>query len=396
MLSDDNKDRTELVENIPVINHGHDETRSDHMLSEHSAVLNQRSAEPTTKPSDPHVAGNTPGVLILQWLTYAFWGWTLVALYWLTGLSVNYFVDHNSQSSYEYDYSLSDSNTFLAYALAAVIVLFLVSIVCDIVYSKFEPRRKTGAATVIMIIHAVIFALSGIGSLIVGVFALVNMLVSGDDIAGATTFMITSIIMTILYGLTLLRTLNIAKIKHATQIYWVIMTLATLGIIGLGLFGPVAYTQRTKDDKALERGLPDLADAINQYALDNKRLPKSLHDTSLQQSYYFESNDVKRIVNEDLVQYIPKDKVKNPTATLNTRGKTSINTPDQRISQEDSIYHYQLCATYDYKDTSGGYDTPYRSKTQQYQEYETTPNTDGHPAEKVCYDLQTDYNNIIY
>ena len=202
--------------------------------------------------------------------------------------------------------------------------------------------------------------------------------------------------MTVLYGFTLLRTLHIAKIKHATRIYWVIMTLATLGIIGLGVFGPVAYTQRTKDDKALERGLHELADAINQYALDNNRLPKSLNDASLQQSYYFELNDVKRIVNEDLVQYIPKDKVKNPTATLNTSGKTSIYTPDQRISQEDSIYHYQLCATYDYKDTSEGYDTPYRSKTQEYREYETTPNTNGHPAGKVCYDLQTDYSYNIY
>jgi len=29
---------------------------------------------------------NSPGLLVLQWLTYAFWGWTVLALAWLTGL----------------------------------------------------------------------------------------------------------------------------------------------------------------------------------------------------------------------------------------------------------------------------------------------------------------------
>ena len=102
------------------------------------------SVAPAQKVTSP----NTAGVLVLQWLTYAFWGWTLVALYWLTSLCVQYFISDSSQAD---SYSSTYSNDMLAYSLAAVVVLFIISIICDFVYSKFEPQHKSGAAMVIMI-----------------------------------------------------------------------------------------------------------------------------------------------------------------------------------------------------------------------------------------------------
>jgi len=391
----------------------------DHMLPDHTEHESENTASNSTKTAradsviEPQQAnrqeptndvakhsGNTPGVLILQWLTYAFWGWTLVALSWLTVLSVDYFVSQENRSDYDYSSSLG-SNTFLAYALAAVIVLFLVSIVCDIVYSKFEPRRKTGAATVIMVIHAVIFALCGIGALIAGVFAFVNMLVSGDDNSSAVTAMVTAGIMTVLYGLTLLRTLHIEKIKRATQLYWVVMVLATLSIIVLGIVGPIAYTQRMKNDRAVEEGLPDIAYAINEYAQDKNQLPTSLNDAELQQSYYFESSNVKQIINKGLVKYTPKEQLNDmTTSTPNTDDDgVSIYTPNRvKTAKVNPVYHYQLCTTYDFKDTGSGYNydddysyddsSIWRSGTPKY---DTTLSTAGHPAGKVCYDLQTQY-----
>lgn len=323
---------------------------------------------------------NTPGVLILQWLTYAFWGWALVALYWLTSLAVQYFVQTPSDESYSYtrDY-LGD---LLAYSLAAVIVLFLISIICDVIYSKFEPEHKTGAAMVIMVIHAVIFALCGIGSLIVAVFAVVNLMISSSSNDGAMTTLITAGTMTLLYAATLLRTLRPQKIKRVVQIFWTVMLISTLIIAGLGIFGPAAYAQRTKNDRAVEEGLPEIARAINDYADENGKLPSSLNDATLRQSYYFSGNDqVALIMDKGLVSYSPKEEIEQET--IDSEG---VSIQGVRLS-EDKVYHYQLCAVYDVE--KDGYS--YNSYRDSDQEYDTSPDTASHAAGKVCYDLQTDY-----
>lgn len=321
---------------------------------------------------------NTPGVLILQWLTYAFWGWALIALYWLTALSVGFFIDKQT-AGYENSY-LYDSNDMLAYALAAVIVLFIISIICDAIYSRFEPRKKTGAATVIMIIHAVIFALCGIGSLITGVFAFVSTLVNGGG-AGATTTMVAAGIMTVLYGATLLRTLHPAKIKRVTQLYWAVMIVSALVISSLGIIGPVAYAQNTKDDRLLESGLPDVAYAVNDYADRRSELPTSLDNLDFQDY----QEDAAKIVEAGLVTYIPKEQL-NDADTKRLSGNSYSVTDLSLGESKDPVFHYQLCVTYDDKKRGTSY-----GGASYNNDYEVTPDTNRHDAGKVCYDLQTDY-----
>ena len=331
------------------------------------------------KPASP----NTPGVLILQWLTYAFWGWTLVALYWLTSLSVQYFVSDSRDSD---SYSTSYLNDMLAYSLAAVVVLFAISIICDIVYSRFEPRRKSGAAMVIMIIHAVIFALCSIGSLIAAVFAVVNMLISGGN-EGASTILITAGIMTLLYAATLVRTLHPEKVKNVTKLFWFVMLSATVLIGGLGIFGPVADAQRTKDDRAIETALPNIAAAVNDYTDEQGKLPSSLKNSKLLQSYSIDSDeDAKRLIEDELVTYVAKERLVKPVDdSLDSSG---VSIQSYQLGENKAVYHYQLCVTYD-AEKNGRYD--YDSLDSRLQKYETRPDTSNHSAGEVCYDLQTDY-----
>ena len=53
----------------------------------------------------------------------------------------------------------ADVGSFDPYAVAAVLVLLPVSFITDFFYSKREPGKKTGAATIVMVIHAVLYAL---------------------------------------------------------------------------------------------------------------------------------------------------------------------------------------------------------------------------------------------
>ncbi len=336
---------------------------------------------------DPKSASlNTPGVLILQWLTYAFWGWTLVALYWLTSLSVQYFVSNSSETD---SYAASYLNDMLAYSLAAVVVLFIISIICDVIYSRFEPRRKSGAAMVIMIIHAVIFALCGIGSLIAAVFAVVNMLISGQNEAASTT-LISAAIMTVLYAATLVRTLHPEKVKNVTKLFWLVMLIATIAIGSLGIFGPVAYAQRTKNDRAIEAALPSIATAVNDYTNENGKLPSSLKDSRLLQSYSIDSDEeAKRLIRDNKVKYIAKEKLEAPTDDSYSQSSFDISMEKYPLESETSVYHYQLCVTYD-AEKQGSYDYGYDAPSGEA-EFETTPETSSHSAGEVCYDLQTDY-----
>lgn len=344
------------------------------------ATTYQPSVQTQSTPADSAQvlkSVNTPGIVILQWLTYAFWGWTLVALYWLTALSVQYFIQKPTS---EYDASSSD---FLAYPMAAVIVLFVISIICDVIYSRFEPRHKTGAAMVIMVIHAVIFALCGIGSLIVAVFAVVNMLISGGS-EGATVTLITSVTLTFLYGITLLRALSPAKIVHVRKAFWITMLVATLIISSLGILGPIAYAQRTKNDRLIRAGLPQIASAIKEYAQDQKELPSSLSESKLDEYYSYESDEVDQIIRKGLVSYHPKEQL-NKQSGASLQDLRMIMTPEY---EDDPVFHYQLCATYDEK---SGSRSDYSSYDRSDDRYPTYLAINQHPAGKVCYDLQTDY-----
>lgn len=330
-------------------------------------------------------AHNSPGVLVLQWLTYAFWGWTVLSLAWLTAISVGFFMNPSSTERYQ--------SEIVAYSLAAVIVLFIISLICDVFYSRRETLQKTGAAMVIMIIHAVIFALCGIGSLIVAVFAIVRLLIGdnhgssyGDS--GAITTLITGLIIALVYGATLLRTVRPFKLKRSGMVYWIFMIVVTLSITGLAIAGPTWNARLTRDDRLIERALPDLSGTINNHSAKADRLPQSLADVRDEAS-----EEAKLLIDRNLVEYIPGKKVGQSTVNaqdLPLQENTSLR-KRSIVAPDDEAYTYTLCVTYKTKRGSDAYSSADRDNYGQ-----TTPDTYYHQAGRTCYRLVTNYSGIYY
>lgn len=329
-------------------------------------------SESTVKPA---ASSSSPGILVLQWLTYAFWGWTALALIWLTTQSVSFFLDSEADRGYQ--------NESISYALAAVIVLFIISFICDWIYAKREPLHKQGAAMVIMIIHAVIFALFAIGSLIAAVFAVVNLLIGtgAEGNEGPQTVLITGLIMAVVYGATLLRTLRPFRLKRVTLVYGLFMAIVSVAVTSLAIAGPALHTAQTRDDRLIERGLPQLSENIRSYTQQYDKLPADLG--TLRDDL---TTDAEELVDRNLVEYIPGQQ--NASDLPLVQPDESELKPIVAGPQPD-IFTYQLCVTYTAKKGSGGSTEP--QSLYYKMDGDISPDTYSHPAGRVCYKLVTDY-----
>ena len=320
---------------------------------------------PTPSPqknATENKAVNTPGTLVLQWLTYAFWGWTILALWVLTAFSVGYFVDSANRDD--------STGSGIAYPLAAVIVLFIISAICDILYSRREPVEKIGVASIVMIIHAVIFALFGIAAVIIAAFAIVTMLIGDNESAGVISTLITGLIIAAVYAVTMLRTLRLFKLKNASMLYIGFMVLVSVVVSLLGIFGPALYAQRTQTDKQIERGLGSVSRAIRDHTVTNNALPDSLNDIEGTLN-----GNAAEIVQKGLVEYQPGEKYQVPTRQSTTSSRTTSN----------DAYRYKLCVSYvGEKNMSDNDDISSRAVS-------TSPSTYRHKSGRVCYDLVTNY-----
>lgn len=319
-------------------------------------------------------SSSSAGIIILQWLTYAFWGWTILSLVWLSYIVLaNFFTDHNTAD-------------MVPYAIAATLVLLPLSFVCDIFYGRHEPSKKVGAAMVVMVIHAVIFALFGIGMLISAVLTLVQMMIgTSGNVDNQTVWLGTALISALIYALTFLRTLNPSPKLRMPKIYPAVMAVIVGVFIVLGFVGPVAQASLTRDDRDIERSIDNVSQGVERYVTKNKKLPNSLSDTALR-------GEAKSLVDRGLVTYKKGDKVEPVSSTTkrplpaNAENDSEIKTLPARVRSE---YRYELCTTYKKADDN-------RASAYVYDlddEYRVSPNTYGHPAGDVCYKLKvTTYN----
>lgn len=213
------------------------------------------------------VAANTPGIVVLQWLTYAFWGWTVVAIAYLAAVITSYTLDSTW---------VSDSIEPVAYGIAATLVLLPISVVFDYLYSKHEKKDKHGIESVVMVVHAVLFALVAIGSLIAIAFSFVGLLLSNGDNTGSIIAIVVSAVLAILYTKLIVRIVRpnlFVKLRLAFRI--VISLVAVVALIW-GAVGPVADSLATKDDRAVRDGLTTLSYAVSQYVGANNKLPETI------------------------------------------------------------------------------------------------------------------------
>jgi hypothetical protein len=189
-------------------------------------MIGNPSAQPTTPQNQADNHNTNALTIIIQWLTYAFWGWTVLILSILTSLVFAQLLNRDNSSNANY------------YVISAAIVLLPISFVTDFFYSKKEPKKKESAAMVVMVIHAVLFALFGIGALIFAVFSFVSLLTSSGSHTSTYVGLWSSIFITIFYAATFIRTINPAKLPWISKAYKIFMLVIILLFILLGFLKP--------------------------------------------------------------------------------------------------------------------------------------------------------------
>lgn len=322
--------------------------------------------EPTPQPKNDNHEPQTSsaGVTVLQWLTYAFWGWLAASLLWLMGTVLSSAILNET------------TNESTPYAIAAAVVLLPLAFVCDLLYRKHEPAKKAGGAMVIMVVHAVLFALISIVSLIIAVFITVNGLVevdSGDD--ERLVGILTALTATVLFAGAFVRALNPLKGKKPARIYALAMLGVTLLLLALTIAGPLVKSIATRGDRIIEQALPSVQSSIEAYINDNSKLPASLKDVS------FTDEDAQELVEDGKVEYIPEEKT--GVSILD------INNPEVATKEDDlnlqKTFRYQLCVEYQAASGNKGRSGYYADEMNGYKSYISTYS---HDAGRTCYKLK--------
>lgn len=303
---------------------------------------------------------STGGTLVLQWLTYAFWGWFIASLIWLLGIIFTSIIVGDTV------------NATIPYAIAAVIVLLPLAFVCDLFYRRHEPLRKAGAAMVIMLIHAVLFALSAIGALIIAVFTGLNSIINATDDSSSVTSVVvyTAASAAVLYGLAFLRTLNPFKHKKGAVIYAWSMLGVAIALLIAAVAGPVVQSVSTRNDRLIEDSIANVHYGVQRYVSNNGVLPENLDQIK---TYSERADEV--IANGDL-EYINEGEA-----------PASLEAIDDMMSNgsTQTTYRYQLCATYDQESKGDKYESSYEYDSKNG--YSSYPRATPHDAGRVCYKL---------
>lgn len=327
--------------------------------------------QPSVQPMPPMVAPEVPQThktqadavtLVLQWLTYAFWGWFALAMLWLSAVVYAFLV------------SGSDSNdwtSIVSYPIASALVLLIVATVVDFFYRRREPAKKEGFATAVMVIHTVIFALCGIGALVASVFAGINLVLSEAPSAseGIRAALFTALTMVPLYALLIARTTLVAKWRRIPMLATIILSVGALVFIGIGVFGPVMKSVATRQDRQVVSALSSIVYAVNSYDQDNDKLPESLDGLDFNTYDSTGTVTVKSLLTKGVMTYKP-----------NTKSGTKPSAQDTYRSR--TIHYYQLCATFMNAQTS-----PYTSYSPS--DYSESINAQYHKKGEQCYNVKT-------
>jgi hypothetical protein len=346
-----------------------DEEKFDEIV--HDQQVEQVKDAPAEKSlPDPNVSDQKPqaptptnaGMVVLQWLTYAFWGWTLLAVVWLIYLDVASAMTN------------LNVNDVIPYAIAGSLVLLPLSFVCDYFFGKHEQTKKHGASMVVMIIHAVIFALFGIGTLIGAVLILVNLLVqTPTDFPATMSWLVTLFVSFVLYALTFVRTLNPAPSFEIAKWYKAVMLIAVGILILIAFVGPVAKSWVTRDDRDIATNLDLVREGVASYVNENRNLPDSLKDTKLDPA-------AKSLVDRKLVTYKKDGKTETTKENIDYYG--------HKPGAVQYDYKFQLCVTYKSVDSGSSDYSSYSPPSRSSDDYVSIVSTYGHPSGDVCYKLK--------
>jgi len=309
-----------------------------------TSMLQTPQTQPLISPDPPISSVN----LLLQWLMYAFYGLSLLAFIYLISSTVYYYLNGKDSDNY---------GSLALYAVVSVVILVGIAVVCNSLYQKNEPRPKKGPAAVIMIIHAVIFALFAIGAVIEAIFVIVSYALSGNgESSAAWAGVISGILVSVLYSATFVRTINPPNLKWINKSYMWGMIGITILLSVLAIIGPTTRSLKGKNDVLIQNNIGSIVSEIENKTTTDGVLPSSLSSLKL-------SGDALKIATNNLVTYLPN----------------SLQNSDQ------NNYYYELCA--DFKYASPGY-TSSMGKNQNADNssnYMTYPDTYVHPSGHYCY-----------
>lgn len=279
---------------------------------------------------DEKPAYSGPITAILQWLSYAFWGWVAVALAALVSLIANY-VLNGYQGGFEP----------IAYIVAGALVLTPIALVCDILFSKREEDHKRGIAMVIMVIHAVLYALLAVAALATTVFSLISILLSEGSATDSTTLAITAGTLVVFYGLLFIRIIKPAvKTKLRLTIRLVLLAIV-LGAITWAIVGPVAQTYLRKDDRRTASAAQIATIIIDNSVAQGNKLPENLEETVSVNTIGFTNADIEQV----------KGALKDGLVTYTPNTKSPVTETDSFASDVTlTTYFYEICVTYKYDD----------------------------------------------
>jgi len=324
-------------------------------------------ATPTTTPAKQP---SGPGQIALQWLSYAFWGWTIVTMAYLIA-AITAFIIEGAEGF--------DAPEVVAYGVAALLILLPIAVVCDALFSRREMTHHSTATSVVMIIHTVLFTLVAIGALVVLAFTAVNMLLTAIDSQASTIAIVTSLTLFLLFGALIVRVARPTLHKWLRRGFRIKMVVIGLVLIVWAIAGPITTAASTKDDRAVTQAVQAVNSAIQQYTSETDELPDSIAQ-ALDNSYSFNNTDtVDYAIEKGLVTY--RANVKEPEA----------NTTTSRFGQTDVFY--ELCATYSNEvtyDAYASYDRPTNSGDNGEYQY-SLPDTA--PAGTTCHKLVVSLTN---
>ncbi len=332
---------------------------------------------------------NSPGSLVLQWLSYAFWGWFGTSLAILAAITFNYFIAGSDATQWGEN---------LAYPLAAVIVMLVIALVTDFFYARHEPLVKKGAASVIMLIHVVVYLLTVVAALIGIVFSVISMMITASPVNsmdGTKVFMLTAFVGALVFGAISLRALFAGKKRGVRKGFWLLMSVLALGFVIASIAGPAMKANSTKDDRLLEDALPLLASDIRDYARVNDKLPASLGDVKSNSSRTDER--VQLMVDRNLVTYKANTKPAETDVSLSgangasTKPQSTIAPVDTTIPSTKTFF-YQLCVTYKEAKKS----KYYSSSSYEDNYVSSGVSTYSHDKGNVCYDVSAEGKNSYY
>lgn len=341
---------------------------------ETTATSGNQPVPPT--PVNPAMEHNKGGVIVLQWLTYAFWGWFAAAFTVLAGFVINGLLDGKSDV---------DVLAYV-YPLSAVIVTYLFAIASDFFYHRYEPAVKTGAANVIMLIHAVLYILVAAGAAIGFVFSIISYALNTTASAGngSLTAVLIATVALVVFGAVAIRVVLGGKKSMVRKTVWIAMSLLTIVVIAAAVVGPIAKSITLKNDRLIEQNLSSVPSLINDYVDANKKLPANLKDVKVTS---YNSEEVQRLIDSGLVEYKPGVVQENSSKSSSTKDTTDTTGMIKNYSKE---LPYQLCVTYQAEKNvdsyNRNYDSPYAgSKGVSY------ITATSHPKGNVCYDLVANY-----